>query len=274
MNRKALEKHIHIATPVVWAGAEIINPYTERLSRLISLLNEACQQTGPPIVVKKAIVDVYSVAEAGMLDSYENIDLKSYSMSEQQREDKGMAHWWYASVRRAFDLSPSVNSVLYYPIDVCWEDSEDNTVAHPGTLCQMLRVLSHNDQEERLVIGNYVSSNHNKEHIEAEVRRLLLSRFPHHDPTISRVRSEFWGITRALFDQFEAACSARHGYPKVADPSLLLILFCLGAGKQIIGYDLGRYKVEGQWGQDKMDRQIERARQLINDFADGRFCQG
>ncbi len=101
-------KVIHIATPIVWAEAEMINHYTENLSRLIPVLNNAFQQAGERMAVEKAVVDVHSVAEKTVLDSHENIDLISFNTAVGQREDKGMAHWWYASVRRAFDFSSSV----------------------------------------------------------------------------------------------------------------------------------------------------------------------
>lgn len=259
------KKKINIATPVVWASSGMINHFVGNMSKLIDILNSTAQKCRENFEVEKAIIDVHSVQNSDLLNYFEYVEVNCFTTPEKERHQKGMAHWWFTSVKRAFDFSAEVGDVLYCPFDVCWDDTIENTVVNPFRLCGMIKYLVQGDNE-LLVIGNYTSTNKNKELIEKEVRHILRDRYPNLDKEVKRVRSEYWGINRKLFENFENAHFEDNHFPIVTDPTLFLILYCLTNQKKIIPYDLGSYKVTGEWSNEKMISQIERASKLIDDF--------
>ncbi len=261
------KKQVNIATPVVWAGSGMVNQFAANMGDLIHTVNSAAREHGGGFEVREAIVDVHSLHKDKLLSFRDTINLKCSEKSEVERKDRGMAHWWFTCVRRAFDVSPSVQAVLYYPIDVSWDDDARNTVVNPIRICGMLKLLSHGNSDF-LVIGNYESSNFNKEWIEEEVLHIVRSVYPSLRDDVTRVRSEYWGITRGLFDDFENAFVKDGSFPVVADPSLLLVLYCLRdrGPDSIAAYDLGYYFAPGEWDRKRMRSQIERARKLVSDF--------
>jgi len=259
------KKKINIATPVVWAESGMINQFAGNMDKFINDLNDTAQRCEEHFEVGKAVMDIHSVTQTKLLSFFGNVDIQCLNTPVNIRKDKGMAHWWYTCVQRAFNVSSPVDAVLYYPIDVCWEDTPKNTVVNTFRVCGMLKQLSKNDNE-LLVIGNYVSTNRNKEWIEEEVLHILRSKYPNLSKEVTRVRSEFWGISRKLFENFEKKHFKNGQFPIADDPILLLIMYCLLADKTIMPYDLGSYRVEGEWGHEKMRQQIERARRLIENF--------
>lgn len=235
-------KEINIVTPIVWAGAETIRQYTFNINNLMKELNNIAQKHHKNIEIKNAVIDIYSITQGKLANYADNLEIMFFNTSIKERKSNGMAYWWYAAVRRAFDISSSIDYVLYYPIDTCWDNTEQNIVANPIKIYEMLKFLLHEKDKELLVIGNYISSNKNKEKTEIEIRALLKSKYPNLDSNIFRVRSEFWAINRKLFNSFERACLKNNNYTNIADPSLLIILYCLREKIAIIPYNLGSTK--------------------------------
>ncbi len=260
--RDSCIKKINIATPVVWAEASFINNFSSKVNKLIGELKQIVSKRQLEFEINKALINVYSVSDASKLNSFDFVEIQCFETSIQKRKEKGMAYWWFKSVKDAFNDSNPIDGVLYLPIDICWDNNKENTVVNPLKIIGMLESLSKGN-DELLVIGNYKSSNVNKEWIESEVRNFLRSKFPSLDRSIERVRSEYWAISQKLFEIFESDFSTGKMPNNVADPTLLLIIYCLINDKQILSYDLGKYKVEGEWDQQKMNHQIERAKNLI-----------
>ncbi|HUW83558.1 MAG TPA: hypothetical protein VMZ31_12265 [Phycisphaerae bacterium] len=267
-------KQFCIATPIVWAGAGPVTQFAGDMDRLISSVNEIARNCGEAFELTGAFLDVHST-EKDKLCSFRNVIYRASVRKPSERTGKGMGHWWYTCVDEAINRAPSVNAVLYYPVDVCWDDSAENTVVNAFRLCGMLKHLSATS-EEVLLLGNYASTNARKELIEEHVLHLLREAYPMLKEAdmeeVTRVRTEFWAITPGLFRTFKSACLENGDFPVVPDPTLLLLIYCLEAKARVDTYDLGMYRAEGDYDNEKVRKQIERAKKIVSDFK-GRFLQ-
>jgi hypothetical protein len=263
-------KKFVVATPVVWAGAGAISQFAGGMSDLVTKVNETAQRCGERFKLVEAFVEVHSTP-LDRLISFPKVALIACERDEAERRSRGMAHWWYSCVSKVINRTPDAQGVLYYPIDVCWDDNAENTVVNPFRVCAFLKQLAA-VSGEALVLGNYTSTNPGKELIEDYVLHLVRSAYPELAKSATRVRTEFWAITPGLFAAFEAACPEGDKLRKAADPTLLLLMYCLHAGKPILTFDLGTCRAEGEYDNEKIRGQVERAREVICDFQ-GRFAK-
>jgi len=242
----------------------MINQFAGNINNLIESINRIAQECSENFTIEKAIIDVHSAERKQLLNHFNNVEIQCFDISSEQRVKYGMVHWWFTCVDRAFGNTSSIDAVLYYPIDVNWDDTNKNTVSNPFRLCGMLKLLAQN-KDKNFLIANYESSNKVKEKIEKQVRNMVLDKFPNLDTRIVRIRSEYWGISRGLFEKFKADTFINNKYYYSEDPSLYLLLYCLKNHNHITTYDLGVYQVSGTW-QKKVKIQINRAQKLINEY--------
>ena len=255
---------IRISTPVVWAGPGIINQFAGNMSSLISDLNEMARHSPADFEVFEAFVEVHSVSQDKLL-TFDKVTVQCRNTPIPERREKGMAYWWYTCVKEAFAASPKPNAVLYYPIDVCWDDAAENTVVNPFRLCGMLNLLAQ-QSDEVLLLGNYTSTNKNKDWIEEAILHILRSHYLDLNDDVTRVRTEFWGVTRMLFEEFDEYYFERLQCPCVPDPTLLFLIYCLNTQRVVMTYDLGTYRAEGEYSTQRMRDQLERGRRIIVEF--------
>lgn len=256
----------NIATPIVWAGIEVINQFANRISNLIEKINQQFASLEENIRIGNAIIDVHSTGKRNTQNQLKNVNIQWYETSQIEREKRGMAYWWFACIQRAFEISNLITDVLYLPIDISWGVTNNNTVSDSFRLFQMIKLLVDYHQDA-LLIGNYKSSLKKKEFIEKKVFAHLTKAYPQHPHQVTRVRSEFWGISRDLFFDFNQKYLANVSSEKpIADPSLFLILFCLNENKNILPFDLGYYQAQGKYPLKKVMVQIQRAKSLIDEF--------
>lgn len=284
MNTIKVEKSINIATPIVWANHEDVAQYIENIDQLILEVNRTLKGDGYKI--GKAVIDTYGEVDCGRLPDYDSISVICHSTN--QADVLGMAHYWYQSVKRAFQcaLSERVDGVLYYPVDVSFKREPNNTVSDPENIAELVRFMMKQDSEY-IAIGNYkstivnrekIETAVNKEKIEAAVQFILRNECPSLDSKVKRVRSEFWGISPGLFSEFTAFYYGSFQERKkkiekddsgpVKDPTLMILLYCLLCNKKIAPFELGYYEVNDTYPPKKREKQITRAVKLIYDFLD------
>lgn len=269
------KKSISIVTPVVWAEPGLINDFAYNMNNLIDKINtlfEACKEK---IDLKKSHIYIYSVQrENSTILQFKNVVVHYDYKSKEDRKNMGMGHWWYSSVEECFrELDKKEKAIAYLPIDIAWCETNTNTLINPARMCGFLKSIADSSDSETLIIGNYESTNKNKDLIENEVLTKFREKFRKKFSEklgkidiITRVRTEFWGISRSLFENFNSIYYKKEQYPFIKDPTILLLMFCIENNKKIIPYDLGIFDALGEYSSEKMREQIERAVNLINQF--------
>ena len=260
-----------VATPVVWEDdVGFVTALTRNIGRQVAEVNEMAERYGEPFTVARAFVDVHSLSRKALPKMPPHVAMHATARTRFKRDQKGMAFWWYKSVSESLKSAPSAGLVVYFPPDVEWKRSKDNTVIESNRMFGMLKAFVQH-RADGFLIGQYISTSREKEETEHHVVESVRRKYPLLPGKITRPRSEFWATTPTIFRAFQAAC-AHKDLSKVSDPSLLLLVYCLDSGTPVWTFDLGKYQVDATPDPVRAKRQRERAERLLETFA-GQFVQ-
>lgn len=253
------------ATTVVFAKKEEVTQFCQGITKLCRKINNAGRPEEHIRLVEKVYMDILSLPKCPCEKSrFLDAEIPKIRAVKKRfkKKEPDMAMWWFECVRRAFKEEKNSNAVFYYPIDVSWEEGEKNTVIDAKRLRSVLQEAKH-ESDECLWLGGYTSDSL-KDDVENQLRELLRTKYGDCITPTLRVRSEFWMITRRLFE--DAVKSYKSLSYKVDDPSLWLLLFCLERNYKVKEFDLERYEQIKAPTQEDADIKYERAKVLIDKY--------
>jgi len=170
-----INRWVSIATPIRNAKEGSSKDYINRIIQLTKDVNEFDDPQIKESVIRSTNVTIVSNTKYSV-KNISTLHISFYKMSDSKKEKIPMAKWWYKSINNAFMQDSFIEwfkkktflkAVLYYPVDVCWERSHDNTVSEPKRVRDFIKAILAEDGE-CLWLGTYTSKKY-KDAIEDQV---------------------------------------------------------------------------------------------------------